>query len=332
MIDTAKLILLSIHIHNLKELLPHILSTLDNVTEITNREGEKVYKGYLKNLRVTMSFSCLKIEGSFLKFLKGSNQLNFRPSEFMKAIVMVGEILQIPLHLAKVVRLDLGVNIPLLFSEHQYYDVLGYLKNFNRHQQKHGLNYQNDSSNGKWYISIYEKLKNVKSPEKVTELFEGQYILRLEFRFLKAYELAKFLEVSNVTPEEVCKGYDKLMGKWAEVFLSIEKKYDLIEFDSAVFSTKGAFDKQIRLMGLKVLGGLEPMFRLINKARKAKLFTYPNQSTNIISRYKTLIKTPDLTIQSGLGAEFERKVRMIAELTSMEQIEDELLEGEVLQS
>lgn len=329
MIDTIKLILFTIHISNLDQLIAHLLSTLDDINEIRNLKNEKVYKGNFKNLRVSVSSGCIMIEGSVLKYWKGSNQLNWRASEFLEALTDIGEKLQIPIFLARVVRLDLGVNVTFLRPELEYYDALGYLKNFNRHQQKYGLNYQNVAKSGKWYISIYEKLKNIRSPEKVTKLFQDQYVLRLEFRFQKVSDLEVFLDVPFVSPVEIYNGYSRLIKKWEDVFLSIEKKSDLIEFAPKAFTQRGALDNQMKLMGLKALGGIGALERMLNKAKKSKVFTHPNQSSNILLRYRKLTQTPDMTIKTALAVEFDRKVRLMAELMMNEQMEDKILEEEV---
>lgn len=332
MIDTIKLILFTIHISNLDQLIAHLLSTLEKTTEIHNIKRGTSYKGNLKNMTVGISSGCIMIEGSVTKYLKGNNQVNLRASEFLEALRDIGEKLQIPILLAKVVRLDLGVNITFLRPELEYYDVLGYLRGFNRHQQKFGLNYQNISKGGKKYISIYEKLRNIISPEEVTRLFMGQNILRLEYRFQKPSDLTGFLKVDFVTPLEIYNGYSQLIKKWEEVFLSIEKKSDLIEFAPEAFKERGAFDNQLKLMGLNALGGMEGLIRMLNKAKKSKVFTYPNQSSNIIAKYRKLTQIPDMTIKTALAVEFDRKVRLMAELMMNEQMEDKILEEEVGQA
>jgi hypothetical protein len=330
MIDTVKLVLLAIYTPNYDLLIAHFLSTLDDYSTIKEQNGEKRYYGNLKNLKVRITQRSITIEGSLLIFIKGNNQLNFSKRELKKAINELSEKFGLPLLEAKVVRLDVAYNIPMIEAGYKYYDVLKQLSKANRHQYKNGLNYDSLAKRS-WYLTIYEKMKKVKKDE-ATELYQGQNIFRPEFRFLNSSLLANLLKVKTATLSDVMEGYEVIMKKWVMVLLSIEKKHEFIGFHPSVFTTRNAFDNQIKLLGVEAMGGIDSVISMIDTAKKSGYFTHPNQPYNLRLRYQDLMKSPSLTVKSGLAEEFDRKVRLMAVFVEMEATEDAFLEGEARQA
>lgn len=324
--DTIKIIIPSEKIPDRKELLKKLDLITGNKSIRENEKEEKSFFGTLKNLKFNLVKGGLIVEGSFSKYRLGSNQFNLSPKELKKAMSVLTGLFGLPFEDAKVLRLDIPGNIIPKQSEKDYYTSLGSLDNYNRHTQKNGLNYQSNSSTGKTYISIYEKLEKVRSKEIVTEILKSRNVLRYEYRFQSQSDLVKCLGIKPVTVKDIYENYDKLIQRWVDMFLAIKKHYELPDLSYEVFEIKGEFDRQMRIKGVQAMGGIESIVDIVKKAQRHNLLSHPNVASNLIKRYEKLMDSPDRSVISSLATELEDKVKIMGHLAIIERIEDEILE------
>lgn len=309
MIDT-------IHLFLPADILPdsYLLTTepaftnIDKKTSLTT--GEITFYGYFKNFRVKQNARGIYIEGSLTKYYLGDNQKTLRPIDVPIAFIELSEDLGLPIDIAKVNRVDIAENIITRQPANQYYDVLGSSRYFRRLELNSGLGYESVNR----YISFYDKKRELKKKNEIeTDVFVDRNVLRVEYRFLKHKTLANYLDVPIVQVRDLVFHYPEIIKAWEEVFSTINKKHQALTFNNEVYQTKGAFDKQIKIMGVEAIGGFQELKKMINNAKASNLFTkYPNEPTNLLSRYKALMTLPKLTKKSNLTEELEKKIAVIS--------------------
>lgn len=303
-----------------------LLRVLTKVRTIVDDEtGRETIKGFLRNLRIEWNGDEMYTAGSLLKYYEGRNTVNFRLSKVIKAVNKLGRELGVDLKNAMVITAHVSCCICVQKRETEYYNILLNLKKYNRHLQKNGLNYQRISKRGKTYITVYSKLYDKGVTEEAAGFLNEKYVLRPEFKLNSHREVADCLGVRVATVEEVILGYDKLINRWREIFLSIEKRREGIELKPEVFFTKGVFDKQLRMLGITAIGGIDTIEQMIRNAGNLVEGKHSNTVSNLINRCKKLMTEPTLTVKSDLAIEFERKINLMAHLAKIELVQEEIL-------
>ncbi len=86
----------------------------------------------------------------------------------------------------------------------------------------------------------------------------------------------------------------------------------------------------MRILGVESLGGLEAVEAMIKGAGKRDgVFGHGSVGSNLVRRYKDLMKVPGLAEKSGIAAEFERKAHLAAHLTEIMLVQQNILSGRV---
>jgi len=289
------------------------INKIKNKKRIINENSEVYESGKYKNLHVSYSFKGLYIDGSLAKFMYGTNQMTLNEDSFIKVIDKISTELGLPLTEGKVIRVDIGENIITKEPENHYYKVMGEAVHFTRIKCSNGLEYR--SSNR--CVSVYNKIRELKiKQEPVIPVFTDRNVLRYEYRLLNHETIAKFLKKEQVTAADIVQNYQKFITEWEKIFGTIYKNNDLLTFSSNVFKEKKGFEKQITILGVKSMGGLQTVIDTIKEARKDKFFPYSNSATNLIARFKELMQSPILTEKSTLATELTGKIRLIGFLSS----------------
>lgn len=178
----------------------------------------------------------------------------------------------------------------------------------NRIEVKNGLYYKNETR----CVLLYDKTREVASKREDTLLTipkENNY-MRVEYRIMKHQALGKLLRLIEVTFEDIIINYPDLVKAWFGAISSINKFKPQATLDMTVFKKRGGIDDQIKLMGLKAIGGFNALKNMVESARKIGVFKYPNQATNILSKYRRLMATTELADTPPLIEELERKIKI----------------------
>ena len=185
-----------------------------------NQFGEYV-SGYLDNLKVSISEQKVKVyDSSLCKYYLGDNFKTLSKGDTKRAIEKISDCLQLPFHLANVTRIDFSQNLIMKYDEKVYYPYLGEAQYYNRLEQNNGLYYNNSKRQLLFYGKEYEqKIKK----QTVPELYKNRNVLRFEMRFRK--RLREQLKYPTITTgllsDEIF--YSKLVERWRDEYLSIQK-------------------------------------------------------------------------------------------------------------
>jgi len=307
MIDTIKI---KIETDELPENYTDHLQSVLGGRQIEMENGMTKYRGLLKNMQVTLDNWGLTIEGSLTKYAVGDNLKSAELLALVDAVYDIGGILKVDLGGGEVKRLDIAGNIRTIHPVAEYYPFLVDLSKHVRNELHNGLSFSNSLRE----VSFYGKIKEMKRKRDVIldGAFKHENILRFECR-TRSRGLRSFLKNSKPTVNDIISEYYAFVEMWQATFNSITKKGVLYEPSSEIFTRKGAFDKFLMAKGVEALGGLEGVLKMIKFAKgRGEFKKYPNASTNLRARMKSLMETPHLVEKSDLIKELEDKVTMVA--------------------
>lgn len=305
MIDTVWL-------HLQPELIPEGFDVKDNrFTRLEHKitEFRETTSGNFKNLKVEKSADGVFIYGSLAKYYLGTNQRTLLQADIISAFNKLSLDLELPIHEAKVNRIDIAENIVTKEDINRYAPFLGNSKYLTRLETKNNIEYRSKYRG----FNLYNKVKEVKSRrfEVLIEVLKRVPVTRVELKVLKHNRLAQILGLSKVTVNDIILCYPDLVNVWWQVWDGITKNKALHDFDPNIFKTKGLVDKHIMIKGIEAMGGLTSVVNLIKAARKKRgLFANKDQPGYLISKYTTLMKTPKLTSTSKLIDELELKMKI----------------------
>ena len=304
MIDTIKL-----KVYPTELVEDHYTRIPDKLTRkriITNEEGNKTMRGFIKNMNITLDYRGLWIEGSLPKYYYGTNQKTLSFTDIKKAICCLEEEVELNLSEARVIRVDIGDNIITKYPVECYYPILMHCNQFKRNELDNGLGFSNTNR----YISVYGKLQEVeKGKELPEELFVGRNVLRYEHKHLSNASISSCLGIKNINLCSMLNNYRKLVEDWYCTFESIRKRHDVMDFDFDLFKHKGMFEKYLKIKGIEAFGGMGQVVDAVNSAKAQGLLKrYANQGTNIIKRLQDNYSLSLLSNKSHLAEELRSKV------------------------
>lgn len=265
--------------------------------------------GHLKNLSVWMGGYGLIIEGSLTKYVLGDNLGSIGVEQIEEAIRSLSDELGIDLSLGKVNRLDIAGNILTKYPVPEYTDVLF----SSRYLKKVHLNRNLYFSNKSRCILIYDKLKEMRAKrQRYSGFFKDKNILRYEYRYLQHKVLASFLKIKKVTVGDVVRLYPLLIDEWLNVFTNIKKTPEPLMFKKDAWGIKGEIDRQIKILGINAMGGLNGMFRSIDKAKARRYFKkYPSQPSQLKDKYRGWMESEKMFQTPQIVKELEKKITRV---------------------
>lgn len=286
----------------------------EDFKELTNRQTKYsntrvTNYGQFGNFRVIQNIRGVYISGSIAKYYLGTNQKTLQQSDLTNAFAKLAAETNLHIYKARVNRLDLAENIITNQPVGLYYQHWGthkYLKN--RIEVKNGLYFKNESR----CVLIYDKTREVfdKKAESPLMISKQNNCMRIEYRFMKHQVLSRALGLSEVTVEDIIICYTDLVNMWFNTIQAIGKIKPQTTLSMDVLRNKDDFDKQIMILGMKAIGGFNALKKMVDTARKALVFKYPNQATNLLNKYRRLVETTDLKEAQPLIEEIQQKLRI----------------------
>ncbi len=270
--------------------------------EVDMQTGEVIliertkYSGTIGNLNVYVSNAGISIQNSFGKFYSGDIKGLLNPSNMAEAIQYLSEMFQLPLHKARVTRVDVAKDVILEKSVKTYFHYMGNAGRMERQNKDNGIYY----STSKRTLVLYDKgkqlIKEVSKSQgrlKFPEEYRGKNVLRLEYRLLK--DVAGQLNTTTITAEMLTqKGiYQQLIAMWYKAYIDIEKNRSVI-FDHNVFNSIKDFMTINTLMNFENLGGQLAVLREIEQARLVHNLS-PLSVKRLKDKVKEVYKHPLLT-------------------------------------
>ena len=196
----------------------HAVSPEININSQGIEYGISYMKGNLRNLKVRITKSKIKIEGSIHVFCKGNNLEPMNFHEFIESIDKIQLMLNLPIQDARVSRLDFSGNIPLKQPVEAYFTYFGQKSRYKKQIFDNGINYNSEEL----ILVFYDKIKELKHKRDIIPVyFQGKNILRFEMRIMR--KLGKSFQVSELTLNKLKEPafFNQLCLKWRQEFKSV---------------------------------------------------------------------------------------------------------------
>lgn len=332
MIDTIRAYIL-LHVLGLTE--ADIISLLIDRAEykFTNERGNTVIKGG-KALPFNFEISGTKlwIYGSLCKYYHGDNLQTLTYRETCEAIVRLIEDTELPIHLFKVTRLDISINVLLneptsnyikMFEEYNKYKKVNYYEDY----EECGVYYKQKKRKTVLYDKYLEHTKNNKKNKKrrnntvniqreiepvLDEYFEenGKNVFRYEHRILKTVRenfdrdefLFRDLMRRSVWNQMVRIGYVH--------FLKLPWRNTISRLPVNVKGTK-ELERILLRCGVEYMGGIHSVLKMIENGSKNKLYDNYQQP----HRLKKKIEEIDCLTDIGVLANKELYLELREKIT-----------------
>lgn len=240
------------------------------VQQDIEKEGPPCVTGHLDNLRVRVDPGWVWIKGSISKWHLGDNQQRLTRKGTEDAVKHLSDDLGLDLAPAKITRLDLGATLIVRKLVSEYLSFMGECTRMNRGNWS-GVNgpsvyYQN----GQRQFVLYDKKAEVMQKKKpINAVYKGQNLLRLELRLTR--RVAKQLDREKLLVQDIFQEqcYISLLKKFISQYQQVRKLKTLsIKEGMAMENTKQLL-QQLTLVGLKQLGGEQPLVELLKSEKDA---------------------------------------------------------------
>jgi hypothetical protein len=196
---------------------------------ISYRKNETKPIGYLRNFRVDLNYNELKIQGSLPKYLNGNNIQDFDWNSVELAIGLLSDEIGLPLHKARLYRVDVGANIELDNEPKECFPELIF-KEYSQRITRHITSLRFESNKYRTNLLFYDKLEQYQDDIKLIKdvdlrhLTQAENLLRVELQIqegLSQILKTKNLRVSNLYEPDFCK---LLIKKCLESYQQVYKK------------------------------------------------------------------------------------------------------------
>jgi len=279
------------------------IKSLNQINECINDDGQVSIHGNLNNYKVKLSGKGVSLKGSLAKYYLPDNFHTLTRSDTARAIEKLSDEINLPIHLAKVSRIDFAQNLIMNYEPQAYYSFLGECQYYKRQKWENSLYYKNENRTKVFYNKIKEgKSKGLKLPD----VWNGQNVLRYEMRFTKRIKKQfNQLEInaSNLSDE---KFYMKIFDKWMDEYTAINKinnlKFDLSKMKSPKDYLNNLLLRQI------LIDGQDKIMQEIEDLRHLKTFEKPEYYSRLKKQIKQLCKS-QLTASSELIFELDKKIK-----------------------
>ena len=126
-----------------------------------------------------------------------------------------------------------------------------------------------------------------------------RFLSRLPYQFEKTE-----ITASNLSDENF---YMAIFDRWLAEYEAINKNHS-INFNISDMNSPDDFWKQINLMAIKMIGQ-DKLIQEIENLRHQNVFKHKEYYSKLKKQVKELCKTPEMTSQSDLVAELDRKIK-----------------------
>lgn len=248
----------------LNEVTPYL--DPDEVTE-HNKGGNVYVTGRLGNLSVSINPWRVTVgNGSLCKWMFGDNYQAMGRGDIQHAIEKLSDTLHLPIERANVMRIDVGLSIPVREPVENYLNHLGALNYATRLLQPSSLYYK--QRQGAKILCFYDKNREQRDKGgTVPELYKDANVLRYELRYMK--RVPHQFGVETVTGAALYEEafYISLLNRWREAYQAI-RKINNTTLNFQDMKTK----RDLQRMGILALverwGGEVETINRINEAQK----------------------------------------------------------------
>lgn len=280
--------------------LPHLTNLKESYRQDT---GQTYITGNAGNLRVIVSEHGVFITGSLAKFYLGTNLYTLTRSDTIQAFEMMGDTLHLPIHKAKVTKIEAGHNIITDYSPELYYPYLGHSQYYNRSTFDKTLYYKHSQRTKKVYNKIAE-CRKVKVA--IPEVYAGKNVLRFEVSYTA--RLPKQFNQALITPATLTdeRFYMAMYDRWYNEYESIDK-VGLFKMDTSKINTPNDYLQQL-LANCIQEKGLDNVLNHIEVMREQKVYKQSEYYSTLKRKVKDLVKVSDKAEQPELIQELNKKM------------------------
>ncbi len=293
--------------HSNNQLIKTLLDQMQS-SHSNHVTGKKTYSGYIENMRIKVNEHGVRFEGSLAKLYHGNNIISLDQRSTKLAIEKFSDLMHLPMHVAKIHRLDVAQNLSMDKPAVSYYPFLGERKFMQRLEQGSGVYYRNTLGERVFYDKTKEQAK---SKDAVDPVISGQHLLRFEVRDYGHKNICKRYNVPEVNLGTLCEPsfYRGMVNGWATEYDKIDKYQDLPIFDDDVYRKPSLFCAQVTFKGIQALGGYNGIMTLIKQARLRGVFKTLPQYLTLKRKVKRMGNTPDRSVDNPFLIELNAKVR-----------------------
>ncbi|MBC5774242.1 hypothetical protein H8S95_09225 [Pontibacter sp. KCTC 32443] len=277
---------------------------LTNLSESYRQDTDKTYiTGNAGNLRIGISDSGVSIKGSLAKFYLGTNLHTLTRSDSRRAFEMLADTLHLPIHKAKVTRVDVGHNIITAYKPELYYPYLGQSPRYTRLTQPKSISYQNSQRSVKAYNKIAESKKNRVT---IPDVFKGKNLMRFEVSYMA--RLPKQLNQAVITPDTLTdeRFYMDMIDRWHNEYEAINK-VGLAKMDTSKIKTEKDYLDQLLILAIQEKG-LDTILHHVEVMREQKVYKRPEYYSNLKRKIKNLVGCKTVAEQPELIQELNKKI------------------------
>ena len=305
MIDSIKLWISAEELTSI-DLMAELPLKLNSISTTTDDKTNRIIiKGYLNSLFVIITENGVTISGSLSKYYYGNNMYTLSFSEIKSAFKMIENQLGITIEKARVQRLDISENFIVDNPVYNYFSYLGELTYYKRQEMNNGIYYNGSNQTILFYDKVHErKLKR----EKVLDCYIGKNVFRYELRF--EHRLGKLFDRKALYMSDLIDAlfFSELVKRYMDQFQKIYKHKSLIHYSELQINDRSQFWRQIKLRGIKELGGESVLLQTVKQARKDKAFKSKMHATRITQEIKRLYMNNPFTEVNTLVKELEQKI------------------------
>lgn len=305
MIDSIKLWISAEELKSI-DLMAELPLKLNGIsTTIDDKTNRTIIRGYLNSLCVIVTVNGVTISGSLSKYYYGNNMYTLSFSEIKSAFKMIENQLGITIEKGRVQRLDISENFIVDNPVHNYYPYLGELTYYERQEVNNGIYYNGSKQTILFYDKVHER--KVKR-EKVLDCYIDKNVFRYELRF--EHRLGKLFDRKALYVSDLIDAlfFSELVKRYMDQFQKIYKHKSLVHYSELQINDRSQFWRQIKLRGIKELGGESVLLQLVKQARKDKSFKNSMHATRIIQEIKRLYMNNPFTEANSLVKELEQKI------------------------
>lgn len=242
------------------------------------------YTGTLKNLKIYVSDRVLSIKGSLAKFYLDDNFNTLDRNDTAQAIESISDHLKIPIHEAKVSRVDFAENFEMKYTPGIYYHHLGQSQFFNRYEQNKSLYYTNGRRQKVFYDKIAEaKNKKTDIPHKYRKKNILRYEIRYKRRLSKQFKVSYEIKASTLYHEQF---FHMMIERFISDYDSIHKLQSF-QFNTEKLHSPKDVTNQLAVIGLNAIGP-HRYAEMVEEWREKDVFDKPSYYSKVKSNMRKL--------------------------------------------
>lgn len=297
MIDTVALVLPGVGI---ERMVDHLGTGHGHEVRYSNQSGRN-HRWQLRNMTVSVDERGAMLYGSLHKYILGNNIETLTRKSIAEALNDLGSVLDLPVHAAKVMRFDAGVNLVLEEPVSSYYQLFGdrapYKQRVFRHET---LAYDLKRRT----LQFYDKIAEMKANKRrVPVAYSSANVMRYEVQWKK--RVNRQWGRSVLADDLKSNGFH---SKIADRMLTEFERIPKIQSQTIIRPTKmKEFIMQLAFKGIDAYGGVSSVVDLLESGRKAGFIN----SVDLCRAKKKIYEMandPEIVTKSPLLRELEGKL------------------------